>query len=157
MQNYRTAVRACTGAILIILALVVGCTSQRRTQEPQQSRTTDQPHITDETAAKPTPHPADGSLDQLAPPPQADMGSTQPGPENSALPTPRPAPVAKTPVTSGGAQTYVVQSGDTLTKIAKQFYGEGSKKNVDRIMKANKGTLSKPSQLKPGMKLTIPQ
>jgi nucleoid-associated protein YgaU len=58
---------------------------------------------------------------------------------------------------SGGqsSRTYTVQSGDTLSKIAKQFYGDASKYN--KIFEANRGTLSDPDKIRPGQQLTIPE
>jgi nucleoid-associated protein YgaU len=55
----------------------------------------------------------------------------------------------------GGGQTYTVQSGDTLSKIAKQFYGDASKYN--RIFEANRDKLSDPDKIQIGQSLTIPQ
>ena len=50
------------------------------------------------------------------------------------------------------AQTYTVQSGDTLFKIAEQFYGDGNQ--WQKIAQAN-GNLA-PESLKVGQKLQIP-
>jgi nucleoid-associated protein YgaU len=55
----------------------------------------------------------------------------------------------------GGGQTYTVQSGDTLSKIAKQFYGDSSQYN--RIFEANRDKLSDPDKIQVGQSLTIPQ
>ena len=38
-----------------------------------------------------------------------------------------------------GAQTYIVQPGDTLSRISEQFYG--NPKNYMRIFDANRGAL----------------
>lgn len=56
------------------------------------------------------------------------------------------------PTTSG--QSYTVQSGDTLTKISKQFYG--SPNEYMRIFYANRDKLSDPDKIKEGLQLTIP-
>lgn len=53
------------------------------------------------------------------------------------------------------AQVYEVKSGDTLSKIAKQFYGDASK--YPRIFEANRNQLSDPNLIKPGQKLQIPE
>ena len=55
--------------------------------------------------------------------------------------------------TSGG-QTYTVQSGDTLSKIAKQFYGD-SNRYMD-IFNANSDILSDPNKIQVGQELSIP-
>ena len=51
-------------------------------------------------------------------------------------------------------QTYTVQSGDTLSAIAKQFYGSSSKYNS--IFEANRDILDNPDRIKPGQILKIP-
>lgn len=51
-------------------------------------------------------------------------------------------------------QHYVVQKGDTLSKIAKEFYGDAML--YPKIFEANRDTLSDPNKIKPGQKLRIP-
>ena len=51
-------------------------------------------------------------------------------------------------------QTYTVKSGDTLSKISQQFYGEASLYN--NIFEANRDKLSDPNKIQPGMVLRIP-
>ena len=59
---------------------------------------------------------------------------------------------------TGGAQapgrTYTVQAGDTLSKISKQFYGDGNA--YMKIFNANKDKLKDPDKIQPGQQLTIP-
>ena len=57
------------------------------------------------------------------------------------------------PATSGG-QTYTVKSGDSLSKIAKQLYGDASKWH--RIYDANKDKIKNPDLIHPGQEFTIP-
>lgn len=52
------------------------------------------------------------------------------------------------------AKTYTVQSGDTLFKIAKEFYGDGEQ--YLRIFEANRGVLEDPERVEPGQELQIP-
>lgn len=52
------------------------------------------------------------------------------------------------------AQFHTVQSGDTLSKIAKQVYGDAMKYPV--IFEANKPMLSDPDKIYPGQVLRIP-
>jgi nucleoid-associated protein YgaU len=52
------------------------------------------------------------------------------------------------------AQYHDVVSGDTLSKIAKTFYGDAMKYPV--IFEANKPMLSHPDKIYPGQKLRIP-
>ncbi|HVF64080.1 MAG TPA: peptidoglycan-binding protein LysM [Casimicrobiaceae bacterium] len=52
------------------------------------------------------------------------------------------------------AQYYTVVSGDTLSKIAKQFYGDANQ--YQKIFEANRPMLSHPDKIYPGQKLRIP-
>jgi len=54
----------------------------------------------------------------------------------------------------GEAKTYVVKSGDTLSKISKEVYGD-SKKYME-IFNANKDKLSDPDKISVGQELKIP-
>jgi nucleoid-associated protein YgaU len=51
-------------------------------------------------------------------------------------------------------QSYTVQSGDTLSKISKQFYGDANR--YMKIFDANKDQLKDPNTIKPGQVLRIP-
>jgi nucleoid-associated protein YgaU len=72
--------------------------------------------------------------------------------------------VADIQVTGGGAaaaapaaaaqKTYTVQSGDTLSKIAKEHLGNAN--DYMKIFNANKDQLSDPDKIKPGQVLRIP-
>ena len=53
-----------------------------------------------------------------------------------------------------GAQTYTVAKGDTLSKIAKEHYGNANKYPV--IFEANKPMLKDPDEIYPGQRLRIP-
>jgi nucleoid-associated protein YgaU len=50
---------------------------------------------------------------------------------------------------------WVVKSGDTLSKIAKDVYDDGSKYMT--IFNANKDQLKDPNMIKPGQKLVLPK
>ena len=52
------------------------------------------------------------------------------------------------------AQYYEVKSGDTLSKIAKQYYGDANKYN--QIFEANRPMLKDPDEIYPGQRLRIP-
>ena len=58
------------------------------------------------------------------------------------------------PSTAPAEQSYAVKSGDTLSKISKQFYGDANK--YMKIYEANRDTLSDPDKIKPGQVLKIP-
>ena len=50
---------------------------------------------------------------------------------------------------------YTVQSGDSLSKIAQQQYGDGKKWKA--IFEANRDQISNPDLIHPGQVLTIPK
>lgn len=56
---------------------------------------------------------------------------------------------------SAQAQSYTVKSGDSLSKIAKQFYGDADE--YMRIFYANRDKLKSPDMIHPGDELKIPQ
>ena len=61
------------------------------------------------------------------------------------------------PGSAGGdwtSRTYTVKSGDTLSKIAKEMYGEANK--YDQIFQANQPMLKDPDKIYPGQVLRIP-
>lgn len=57
---------------------------------------------------------------------------------------------------SGGQQqrTYTVQAGDSLSKIAREFYGNAN--DYMKIFDANKDKLKDPNKIQPGQQLVIP-
>jgi uncharacterized protein YidB (DUF937 family) len=77
-----------------------------------------------------------------------------------------PRPEQQTTITSAGSidtglgsatatvRTYTVASGDTLSKISKQFYSDANQ--WQRIFDANRDILSNPDRILPGQKLRIP-
>ncbi len=72
---------------------------------------------------------------------------------DSSLPQPQAA-AAAAPSGGGAAQTYTVKAGDTLSKIAKEFYGNANAYN--KIFEANKDQLSSPDRINVGQELKIP-
>lgn len=64
---------------------------------------------------------------------------------DSSIPAPAEAPQA---------QKYTVQSGDSLSKIAKQFYGDANQ--YMKIFEANKDQLDDPNKIEVGQELVIP-
>ena len=63
--------------------------------------------------------------------------------------------VAAAPAGQAGSQFYEVKAGDTLSKIAKQFYGDANRYSA--IFEANKPMLKDPDEIYPGQTLRIPQ
>jgi len=52
------------------------------------------------------------------------------------------------------SEYYTVEKGDTLSKIAKHYYGDASK--YPKIFEANRPMLTDPDKIYPGQKLRIP-
>lgn len=52
------------------------------------------------------------------------------------------------------AQSYTVQSGDSLSKIAKRVYGDANKWHT--IYEANRDKIKNPDLIHPGQVLTLP-
>ena len=69
-----------------------------------------------------------------------------------------PVATAATPATAAqdpwASRTYTVQSGDTLSKIAKEMYGDAGK--YPQIFEANKPMLKDPDEIYPGQVLRVP-
>jgi Ca2+-transporting ATPase len=64
------------------------------------------------------------------------------------------APAPAGDKTAVAARTYVVQKGDTLSKIANKFYGTTTQWPV--IYEANRDRIKDPDLIQPGWSLTIP-
>jgi nucleoid-associated protein YgaU len=60
--------------------------------------------------------------------------------------------VADVKVSSG--EVYTVRSGDTLSKIAKRFYGDAG--SYTKIFEANRDTLSDPDKIEVGQSIKLP-
>lgn len=87
--------------------------------------------------------------------PKADFSNVQSGSSSTAAEPAAPVPQIPTPTgTSGQAQTYTVVSGDSLSKIAKRYYGDANKWN--RIYEANRDQIKNPDLIHPGQTLKIP-
>ena len=88
--------------------------------------------------------------------PRADFSNVQSGSSSTAAPPAAP-PVPNlgpTAGTSGIEQSYTVVAGDSLSKIAKRFYGDANK--WPRIHEANRDQIKNPDLIHPGQKLRIP-
>ena len=89
--------------------------------------------------------------------PKADFSNVQSGSSSTAAqpapPAPMPSP-GSTVGTMGTDQTYTVVSGDSLSKIAKRYYGDANQWH--RIHEANRDQIKNPDLIHPGQKLRIP-
>ncbi len=66
------------------------------------------------------------------------------------LPRPLPIPSGAT----GEARSHVIQDGETLVSVARQYYGDGDKSTA--LFRANRDRLRAPDQVAPGTVLLIP-
>jgi nucleoid-associated protein YgaU len=68
-----------------------------------------------------------------------------------------PATMSAGASVSGGQnqRRYTVKSGDTLSKISSQFYGNANQ--YMRIFEANRNILQDPNKINPGQELVIPE
>ncbi len=83
----------------------------------------------------------------------ADRPAPSPGPATTiAPPAARPQPV---PARATAPETYTVQPGDNLSRIAQKMYQDTSKWKV--IFDANRDTLPTERSLRPGQTLLIPR
>jgi nucleoid-associated protein YgaU len=64
-----------------------------------------------------------------------------------------PSSAQPTPA-SPAVREYTIKSGDSLSKIAKQYYGNAA--DWDKIYKANKDKIKDPNTIFPGQKIVIP-
>jgi nucleoid-associated protein YgaU len=77
-----------------------------------------------------------------------DFSNVQSGGSSTAPAAPEPE------VTNGSGKTYVVVSGDSLSKIAKREYGDANK--WPRIYEANRDLIKDPNLIYPGQQLKVP-
>jgi nucleoid-associated protein YgaU len=75
--------------------------------------------------------------------PKPDFSNVRSGSSSTA---PKPA--------AGPAEHYTVVAGDSLSKIAKKYYGDASQWR--RIFEANRDQIENPDLIQPGWKLAIP-
>jgi nucleoid-associated protein YgaU len=66
-----------------------------------------------------------------------------------------PSPGGSSSSESTTNRMYIVQAGDSLSKIAKKFYGNANA--WKRIFDANKDVIKNPDLIQPGWKLQIPE
>ena len=90
---------------------------------------------------------------------QVSDGKTKPvATEEKAKQVAKQVPATNEPGTElkskRAAQEYTVKGGDTLSKIAEQFYGNGAR--WEKVYEANRETLKNPNYIFIGMKLNIP-
>jgi nucleoid-associated protein YgaU len=72
--------------------------------------------------------------------------------EKKPAPTPPQSQQQNAPAQS--AREYTIKSGDSLSKIAKQYYGNAA--DWQKIYNANKDQIKNPDMIFPGQKIKIP-
>ncbi len=93
---------------------------------------------------------APAAVETATPAPAGEVLPVEPTKEEGGVIAPEAAPE-----TAREAVVYEVKSGDTLSHIAKKFYGNASHWEI--IANANTDVLPNVKKLRPGMKLRIPQ
>jgi nucleoid-associated protein YgaU len=78
---------------------------------------------------------------------QADFSKVKGGSSTAASP--------RSAASEPAQHTYVVTAGDSLSKIAKRFYGDAGQ--WKRIFEANRNQLDNPDLIRPGQTLVIPE
>jgi nucleoid-associated protein YgaU len=73
---------------------------------------------------------------------------------DTSLPSPQTQTAAAAAGGSGSSKTYTVKAGDTLSKIAKEIYGNANE--YHRIFEANQDKLQSPDKIQVGQELVIP-
>jgi nucleoid-associated protein YgaU len=88
--------------------------------------------------------------------PRADFSNVQSGSSTTAPKPSAPAPTSEPGAagTTGTEQTYTVVAGDSLSKIAKRYYGDANQWR--RIHEANRDQIKDPDLIHPGQRLKIP-
>jgi nucleoid-associated protein YgaU len=99
-----------------------------------------------------------GFFDKKKPAPKPDFGKVTSGSDSTLGKTPaQPVfpPLGSKPETPAGqAKTYEVQSGDSLSKIAKRVYGNANE--WPKIYNANRDQIKDPDLIHPVQKLILP-
>jgi nucleoid-associated protein YgaU len=85
-------------------------------------------------------------------PDKPDFSNVKGGGSSTA---PSPPPQAGSAPAAPAPRTYTVVAGDSLSKIAKKFYGDAN--DWKRIFEANKDLIKNPDLIRPGQKLKIPE
>jgi nucleoid-associated protein YgaU len=89
--------------------------------------------------------------------PRPDFSNVRSGGSSTAPPAPAASPAGTTPPATpspAAPRTYTVVAGDSLSKIAKHFYGDANQ--WKRIFDANRDTIKNPDLIRPGQVLKIP-
>src|SRR5262249_1426642 len=86
--------------------------------------------------------------------PRPNFSNVQSGGSSTAPAAPAPPQAQPPKPAAAPPRTYTVAAGDSLSKIAKKFYGDGGQ--WKRIFEANREIIKNPDLIHPGQVLTIP-
>ena len=89
-----------------------------------------------------------------APPPRFDNVKTGSGSTLGDRDAQMQKPAAPAPAPAAAPRVYEVKAGDSLSKIAKQYYGNANEWR--KIYDANRDQIKNPDLIHPGQRLTIP-
>ncbi|MDR1903263.1 MAG: LysM peptidoglycan-binding domain-containing protein [Treponema sp.] len=141
--------------VTVLNMLILSCVS--RIPETELSGSPVAPGITEKTGTSGSV--GEAAASERAKKPVAPLSLGQPKTESPKLVQTKPAE-APAPRGSGlileGAQTYRVVRGDTLSRIAKRYYGNANGYYFPLIMLASQNTVRDPDIIVPGMDLAIP-
>jgi nucleoid-associated protein YgaU len=129
----------------IAVLFVAGC-EQKKPQTEMQPDLKPTPVARTEPAVETDPYATDPMLTQPKSPAYTPAPKTAP-------PEPKHS-TAKSSKAATGGRTHVVAKGETLSSIAKKYYGDAN--DWKKIWEANKSVVPDPKKLKVGTKLTIP-
>jgi nucleoid-associated protein YgaU len=165
-----------SGVVLGFIALIWVATRpsqspQARLREPSTANAQEDGTgglVPDPTEERPSPRPT-GTEPTLGGTASPDLTTVRPEP-NGELFLPEQSPVARQPAPRPSetpnapreenreeittTRFHIVQSGETLSGIAQQYYGSASQWRT--ILEANQETIKNPDRISPGTKLIIP-
>ncbi|KAA9346058.1 LysM peptidoglycan-binding domain-containing protein [Adhaeribacter soli] len=96
-----------------------------------------------------------GLFDFLKKGEQKPANPVKPGTPHGGMADPIQQSRPAQPQAAANMDTYTVKSGDSLSKIAKNFYGDAMQWR--KIHEANKDKISNPDMIQPGWVLKIPK
>ena len=138
------------GPLLVALGIILAATACTRTATPAQATPTSEPVQATLTPVPPTATPMPPTRTPVPPTATPMPPTPTPVPPTATPLPPTPTPVPPTPTGTPTPVIYVVQAGDTLSEIAKEFGV-----TVEALQEVN--AISDPARLQLDQELVIPQ